>query len=211
MSRKSLLSGLAPAFLGAAITICIVSIANATTLTYNSLLNTPLGAPMTDIVLYAEGDGQEDIDISPSTAGPGYFELTHEVNFLPTKALVLGITTSTPSGRRTGGYDFMMFVNGAFAADAFGVRFDEVFGVPERDIVDLLQAVHKNPTDTTSLNYLNDFIHGPVSSAAYFDPTESFRIIHWSIGAPGDIPIPGTLALLAIGLAGLGFSRRKKA
>ena len=187
MSRKSLLSNLAPAFLGAAIMICIVSIANATTLTYQSFLNTPLGAPMTDIVLYAGGDGQEDRDIT-SVARPGSFELTHEVDFLPSEALVLGVTTSTPSGRRTGGYDLMMFVNGAFAANAFGIRFDDLFGVAERDIVSLLQALHADPTDTSRLNDLNDFIHGSVASAAYFDPAAPFRVIHWSAGTPGTSP-----------------------
>lgn len=67
---------------------------------------------------------------------------------------------------------------------------------------------------------LNVFV--PVSLLGTFSPTDNFVLYteylyandgfeEWRFGdAPGTIPEPGTLALLGVGLAGIGFSRRRK-
>jgi hypothetical protein len=215
MARKSLLGNLATAFLVAAVTIGSVSIANAVAVTYDVYLNTPLGAPMTDIVLYAQGEGQEDLYISPVTLpGTGHSQLTHDVDFQPTAAFVLGLSYAGISSRRGDArYHLMMFTNPAFAADviARGERLDDVFDVANEGVpVGFLKAVHANPGDTVNLGLLTDFIHSPESTDAYFDPDGSFRIVAWSIPQPGGLPEPTTLALLALGVAGLVASRRRK-
>ena len=214
MNRKSLFRNLTSAVLGAAITACTVSIANAGILTYDSFLNTPLDEPMTDILLYATDGVHEDFYISTDTFSSGsHLQLTHNVDFEATLAYVLGISYAGISSR-TGGprYHLMMFANDAFAADVFarGERFNEVFGVGETVLAGYLQGVHDDPADTASLDSLRSFIHTDLSQSAYFDPYGSFRIIAWSVPAAGDVPAPATIALFGLGLAGLGWSRRKQ-
>lgn len=46
---------------------------------------------------------------------------------------------------------------------------------------------------------------------ATWDPVATFQYLLVPSGVGGTVPEPGTLALLALGAAGLGFSRRKSA
>ena len=100
-----------------------------------------------------------------------------------------------------------------FAAEviANGDKFSQVFGIGESVQTALLQALHDDAGNTVNLGLLADFIQNPQSMNAYFDQYGSFRIIAWSEPGYGDIPEPGTLALFGLGLAGLGFVRRRKA
>jgi len=221
MYRNLLFRNLTSAILVAVIMVCSVSVVNAVTLTYDFNLNTPHGAPMTQIVLYAAGEGQDDVYLSPvELPARGAFQLTHTVDFEPTAAFVLGLSLEGISPRDgLPRWHLMTFTNNAFAADAFGRFFSDLFPsefAPHLDRrlrhsepVLLLQAAHSGDPNTldidtttrrlslgstnsnaNSLDLLTDFIRGPDATAAYFDPDGSFRIIAWSVAVPADINIP---------------------
>ena len=102
-------------------------VANATPITYHFKLSTTSGEPVTDIVLYAANDaGEYDISLSPVVLpGSGIFHLTHTVGFVPTSALVLGISDQLRLDKQR--WDVIMFSNNAFFADALGGPFSNKF------------------------------------------------------------------------------------
>ena len=217
------------------------SSALSATLTYDFNLNTPHGAPMTQIVLYAAGEGQDDVYLSPvELPASGAFQLTHTVDFEPTAAFVLGLSLEGISPRDgLPRWHLMTFTNNAFAADAFGRFFADLFPsefaphldrrLRHNEPVLLLQAAHSGDPNTldidtttrrlslgstnsnaNSLDLLTDFIRGPDATAAYFDPNDSFRIIAWSIAEPADVPEPSTFALAVSGLMGFALIGRRR-
>ena len=126
-------------------------VANASPITYQFHLSTTSGEPVTDIVLYAANDaGEYDIFLSPVVLpGSGIFDLTHTVNFVPTSALVLGISDQLRVDKQR--WDVIMFSNNAFFANArlglFKDQFPSDFDPLNRrlrhnELVTLLQGVH---------------------------------------------------------------------
>ena len=126
-------------------------VANATPITYDFRLSTTSGAPVTDIVLYAANDaGEYDISLSPVVLpGSGIFHLTHTVGFVPTSALVLGISDQLRLDVQR--WDVITFTNNAFFADALGGFWRDSFPsdvdplnrrLRHNEFVALLQAVH---------------------------------------------------------------------
>ena len=126
-------------------------VANASSITYHFKLSTTSGAPVTNIVLYAaNGAGEYDISLSPVVLpGSGIFHLTHTVGFVPTSALVLGLSDQLQSGEQK--WDVIMFSNNAFFADALGKKFSYKFPsdfdplnrrLRHSELVTLLQGVH---------------------------------------------------------------------
>jgi len=130
--------------------VFVASVANAVPITYNFELTTTSGSPMTDLVLYAAGEGEDDVYLSPiELPAPGIFQLTHTLDFQPTEALVLGISDRQLPDRQT--WDVVMFANEAFAADAYGQFWRDLFPndlnpldrrLRHSELVLLLQAVH---------------------------------------------------------------------
>lgn len=126
-------------------------VANATPITYHFSLATTSGAPVTNIVLYAaNGEGEYDISLSPvMLPGSGIFKLTHTVDFVPTSALVLGLSDQLLLDVQK--WDVIMFSNDPFLADALGKKFSYKFPsdfdplnrrLRHNELVTLLQGVH---------------------------------------------------------------------
>ncbi len=126
-------------------------VANASSITYHFKLSTTSGEPVTNIVLYAANDvGDFDIHLSPVVLpGSGIFQLTHTVNFVPTSALVLGISDQLRVDKQR--WDVILFSNNAFFADALGGFWRDSFPsdvdplnrrLRHNEFFALLQAVH---------------------------------------------------------------------
>lgn len=190
--------------------ICVVVLpASAGMITYNFQLDAPNGYPLTHLVLYAAGAGQDDVFMSPVELPPaGVFQLTHPLGFEPTSALVVGITERDRDDR----WDVVMFTGEAYATSAVGLLFSELFptdrNVRHSELTLLAQDAHAG--DAVALDALTSFLRGPDAAAAYFDPRGSYSIIQFTIVEPpigGPVPEPASLGL--IGLAMLAARRKR--
>ena len=194
--------------------LCVVALpAAAGTITYNFQLDAPNGYPVTHLVLYAAGAGQDDVFMSPVELPPsGVCQLTHPLGFEPTSALVVGITERDRDDR----WDVIMFTSKAYAASAVGMRFNELFppdrNVRHSELTLLVQDAHAG--DTVALDAMTGFLRGPDAAAAYFDPRGSYSIIQFTVVEPpigGPVPEPASLALMAMGATGwIAATRRRR-
>jgi hypothetical protein len=141
--------------------VFVASVANAGLITYDFHLNTVIENSVTNLVLYAAGEGEDDVFLSPiEVQGPGTFHLSYTVDFEPTEALVLG--TSLRPGSDPARWDVIMFASVAFAADTLGQFWRDPFpndvdGMDRRirhnELILLLQAVYA--LDPASLDILD--------------------------------------------------------
>ena len=188
--------------------------AMAATVNYSFYLDTPDGYPVTNLLLYAADASQDHAFLAPDVLSPsGTFQLNHIVPFDPIDALVVGITERDKDDK----WDIIMFTNHAFAASAFGFRFDALFptdrNIGHNEVPLLLQAAHTGDTD--ALNTLTGFIRGADVAAAYFDPVGPYSIIKYSmVGDPigaNTAPLPAAAWAGLIGFGMLsGYSARRK-
>jgi hypothetical protein len=179
--------------------------ADAGVLNYRFFFDGTNDTPITDLALYAKGEGQESLVFS-SAAIPdnGVSTLSHDVSFAAEFAMVLGVTERPSDGKA----DVMMFTSPTFANSVVGFNFSQIFD----------PATHPRHSGLIELLRNDDaaaigaFLNSTTVASGFFDPSGAYRIIEWSTSGPPvgvPVPEPGSLALLVVAVTSLGFALRR--
>ena len=154
--------------------------------------------------------GDFNVDFAYTLAGGSTTTISHVIDFNPTSAFAIGYTLAAAGVGDEKAHIFT-FTNSDFAYGVLGSKWSEIFPgatpdsrIRHSELISLLGDAASGDPD--ALNVVTDFVRFEASSAA-FDPSGRSKAIEWSTAAV--VPSPGTVALLGLGLAGFGWSRRK--
>lgn len=176
------------------------------------------GNDITNVFIFESNGAQFSVDHGFVIRGSGVSRLTHTSPFAPTSTLIAGIGRGI-AGVGDGQDHIYMIVNDDFAESIVGTPWSQLFpgsgGVRVRhsEFVDLLTDAGAGDED--ALEAVLNFVRVD-AAAAWFDSDGPFSVSEFSTPPPpvgGSVPAPGTLALLAAALAGLGvraIDRRKR-
>jgi hypothetical protein len=177
------------------------------------------GGDILDTFIFEWNDsGDFNVDYRDTIAGQSSTNISHVVDFEPTAAFLIGYGLGV-QGVGDGKNHLFTLVNSSFANEVIGLKkWSEAFpGVPPEPRIGhnamiglLADAARSDDLSVRemALDKITDFVKNEAYRAA-FDPAGQFRVLEWTVPI-GDVPAPATLALFGLGLAGLGWSRRKQ-
>ena len=189
----------------------------AATYNYDFSYQSPNGTGFTDIVLYAEGEGQNDMYFVPGSLAPsGYASLTHTVSFEAELAMALGVSPRVVPEGDAPKWDILVLVSDGFLNANTGRTWGEIFprdSFPRHSVMtEILMGAHAGVDADIAM--LLSFLASTEAQAAMFNPSGTFRVAQFTGLTPVDpIPLPAGAWLLLSALGGLGFAgwRRRKA
>jgi len=180
------------------------------------------GNDVEGVFIFEWDDNNFHVDHAFIIAGRGNTYLSHIIGFAPTSALLIGYSEGIPGVGDEKDHLYTI-TSTAFVSTVYaGQKWSETFpGVPPTPRVghDAMIGLLK----IADVDALSSWVKAEGYRAA-FGPAGDFAVIEWSpcgnvdpnpdgTSCPpsgGNIPEPGTLALLGLGLAGLAATRRRK-
>ena len=146
----------------------------AETVSYTATLDTSVGNPVTNIMIWEADGANTYLDYAFELPGVGTSVLSHYVPFAPTQSLVLGQTVGVDAG----GNDktqIVMFMDDYFAAANAGQKFSVAFPNTRHSVLlNNLQAAVAG--DAAQLAWFEDTFFPGDGAAAVFDTGGSFTV-----------------------------------
>jgi len=165
------------------------------------------GNALTSVMILESGSGMVNLDFPYVVPGSGVSVLSHEVAFVPTMSLIVGLDLPSTTGGDNKTH-VIFFTNSIFANDALGRKFSEVFPNTHHDDF-ISRMLLAEGGDATQIAWLTDFfLSGDGVNAAFVTSTQPVGI-EYTYAVFTATPEPQTLVLAGMGLLAMVAVRRR--